>query len=83
MMYCKNCEYAVTRTEVDNRRCNNCGKDPAHETAGPATQSATGRILHLVEKIVDHTKEGGEEIAGWRMAAIRDAADAIEKELSN
>lgn len=30
MMYCVNCEYPVTRAEVDNRKCNNCGNDPAH-----------------------------------------------------
>ncbi len=31
MMYCVNCEYPVTRAEIDNRKCNNCGNDPAHE----------------------------------------------------
>ena len=31
MMYCVNCEYPVTRQEVDARKCKNCGKDPATE----------------------------------------------------
>lgn len=35
MMYCVNCEYPVTRTEVDNRKCNNCGNDPHHEKQQP------------------------------------------------
>jgi hypothetical protein len=32
MIYCVNCEYVVSRDEVDARRCKNCGKDPAHES---------------------------------------------------
>lgn len=31
MMYCVNCEFPVSRDEVDNRKCKNCGNDPAHE----------------------------------------------------
>ena len=38
MMYCVNCEYPVTRLEVDNRKCNNCGNDPAHEAPKAATK---------------------------------------------
>ena len=29
MMFCTNCEYPITRRELDARKCNNCGKDPA------------------------------------------------------
>lgn len=28
MMYCVNCEYPITRNELDNRKCNHCGKHP-------------------------------------------------------
>lgn len=31
MMYCVNCEFPVSRYEVDNRKCKNCGNDPANE----------------------------------------------------
>lgn len=31
MMYCVNCEFPVSREEVDNRKCKNGGNDPAHE----------------------------------------------------
>ena len=82
-MYCVNCEFPVTYEEKMANKCSHCGKHPDHEgqKASPDS-SVSGRILYLVEKIIDHTKEGGNEIAGWRMAAIREAANEIETELS-
>lgn len=31
MIYCVNCDYVVTRADVDARKCPHCGKDPAKE----------------------------------------------------
>lgn len=31
MMYCVNCDYPITRQELDNRKCNHCGTDPAKD----------------------------------------------------
>jgi len=31
MMYCVNCDYPITRQELDNRKCSHCGNDPAKD----------------------------------------------------
>jgi len=45
-----------------------------------ASEELIGRVLFQIEKIIDHTREQGQWIPGWRMKAIRDAAREIENE---
>lgn len=46
------------------------------------TQESLGRVMYLLDRIVDHTKNGAENIPGWRMHAIRDSAQTIEEIIS-
>ena len=61
MMFCTNCEYPITRRELDARKCNNCGKDPAADVRRSEDDGASKvEAQTLAEREKGNGKDHGE-----------------------
>jgi hypothetical protein len=63
MMFCTNCEYPITRRELDARKCNNGGKDPGADVR-PSEGDVKGASKVEAQTLAEREKGNGKDHGG-------------------